>query len=351
MRIAHYAPLDFTTKGGVQTSVVSLSRAMLRLGHEVEVVALRPDPSAGVPTIPKEAFHRERYDVVNSHAHLCFWSSPARRGVRCHVHTLRGTTLGLRLACRRLRAAANPRNWLGVLSEWRAAHESDRVIALGSAVREEAVRLYRVSRAKMTIVPNGQWTTGVPPTPAARQQWRQRLGLTDKEIVFLFVGRDSDYVKNAPRLVAAYADARLRRRQIRLVMVPGGAQAPAEVVRTGPLGQGELSGLYHAADAVAVVSRYESFCNVLVESMGAGLPCLTTPVGAAPDLIVTGQNGVLLAPDARDLSDWMVRLVDAPAWRRSLGTRAKETVQHLTWDRIAEQTLAVYERALREASP
>jgi len=58
VRIAQYCPLDLTTKGGLQTAVLCLSRALTRLGHEVEVVCQRGEPAAGLPFVSRTAFNR-----------------------------------------------------------------------------------------------------------------------------------------------------------------------------------------------------------------------------------------------------------------------------------------------------
>ena len=348
MRIAHYAPFDFAAIGGAQAAVVFLSRALLRLGHQVEIVCHRGAPDLEVPSVPLRTFEPERYDVVHSHAHLCLWSPWFRRRVRCHLHSLHGTTLGLRLACGRPKAIVNPGNWRGVIAEAYAAHLADHVIAVSRRARQDAIRLYGVPGGKVSVIPNGHGATGRSLPAAVRARWRQRLGLSDETVAFLFVGREEDYVKNVRRLLWAYRLVRQTTDHIRLVMAPGGRAAPPGVVATGILSHAEVSELYAAADALVSTSFYEGCSVVIVEAMAAGLTVLATPVGAAPELIEHLSNGVHLAREGRDLPGWMERVAEDAALRRRLGTAGRQAVRRYTWDHIAARTVEVYERTLQE---
>jgi len=347
VRIAQYCPLDLTTKGGLQTAVLCLSRALTRLGHEVEVVCQRGEPAAGLPFVSRTAFKPERYDLVHTHAHLCAWPVWLRRRVKRHVHTLHGTTLGLRLACRRPKALLNPQNWRGVAAEAYAAHLADRAIAVSGRARNEAVRLYRVPAWKVSVVYNGYEPAKASPSSATRAQWRRRLALGDGEVMFLFVGRNEDYVKNVRRLLWAYDLTRGQTPRLRVVMAPGGRAAPPGVVATGALSHAEVSELYAAADALVSTSFYEGCSVVIVEAMAAGLTVLATPVGAAPELIEHLSNGVHLAREGRDLPGWMERVAEDAALRRRLGTAGRQAVRRYTWDHIAARTVEVYERTLQ----
>lgn len=345
MRIALYAPLDYTAIGGVQVVVLGLAEAFQRLGHEPTVIARCPLPGSTVSFLPPGAFHPERYDVVNSHAHL--WSpliAPPGR-VPCHVHTIHGTTLGCRIACRRLRAVLNPQNWLGVVGESFGMHLSRHVIAVSNSARAEAVRCYHVTSSKISVVTNGLHTGLLADAPRFRATWRRRLGLDDDSVVFLFVGRDDDYFKNAPLALAGYRLARKKNPALRLVMVPGTAADGEDVIATGPLPHADVATLYGAADAVISTSRFEGCALTILEAMGAGLPVIATPVGAVPELIRHLDTGIRLAPDGRDLALWLLRVAENPALRRHLGAAARRVALQFDWNDVAERTLHVYERA------
>ena len=62
-----------------------------------------------------------------------------------------------------------------------------------------------------------------------------------------------------------------------------------------------------AADLFVFPSEYEGFGLSIVEAMAAGLPIVTTPVGAATEVVRPGSNG------------WLVPVADAPALAAALG--------------------------------
>jgi glycosyltransferase involved in cell wall biosynthesis len=63
---------------------------------------------------------------------------------------------------------------------------------------------------------------------------------------------------------------------------------------------------------------------VILEAMAAGLPVVATPVGAVADVIVDGENGVLVPPgDARALAAALARLAADAEERRRLGRAAR----------------------------
>jgi glycosyltransferase involved in cell wall biosynthesis len=119
-----------------------------------------------------------------------------------------------------------------------------------------------------------------------------------------------------------------------------------EVLLAGEVSDGGLAELYAQADVFALFSRFEAFGLVYFEAMARGVPVLTHRLGAGSRLLTGGA--VLTAPYARDeAAAALVRLVNDEALRRRLGAEGRALVQRQhSWERCAEQTLAVYEEAL-----
>ncbi|MBU4464301.1 MAG: glycosyltransferase, partial [Actinobacteria bacterium] len=110
----------------------------------------------------------------------------------------------------------------------------------------------------------------------------------------------------------------------------------------------ELSERYRRLDVVAVPSIpwpgwLEQFCRVAVEAMASGVPVVASRSGAIPDVV--GDRGILVEPgDPRALRDG----IDAALTRWSdLRTLGLAHADDFTWERVAEQHLALY----REVSP
>lgn len=90
----------------------------------------------------------------------------------------------------------------------------------------------------------------------------------------------------------------------------------------------ELIRLYAEADVFVLPTWREGFPNVVLEAMAAGLPIVATPVGAIPDAVGDGREGLLVPPrDPDALAAALAKLVADPALRRAMGARARARVE------------------------
>jgi glycosyltransferase involved in cell wall biosynthesis len=68
---------------------------------------------------------------------------------------------------------------------------------------------------------------------------------------------------------------------------------------------------------------------VLLEAMCHGVAVVTTPVGGIPDLLVDGQNGLLIPPGRpAAIAEALLRLLQNPEERDRLGLAGQRTVQN-----------------------
>ncbi len=61
----------------------------------------------------------------------------------------------------------------------------------------------------------------------------------------------------------------------------------------GRLSQAEVKKQYYNSDCLIVTSRYETFCNVIIEAMMCGLKVISTNVGIANE-VINKENGVII---------------------------------------------------------
>jgi glycosyltransferase involved in cell wall biosynthesis len=109
------------------------------------------------------------------------------------------------------------------------------------------------------------------------------------------------------------------------------------------LARDEVVAAYRTADVFLFGSEVECAPLVLVESMAAGLPFVSTPVGNAEDL---ADAGVVCPPD--ELADGLARLLSAPSLRASLGQRGRERwdAEH-RWSRVIDKYEALFAELTR----
>ena len=83
-----------------------------------------------------------------------------------------------------------------------------------------------------------------------------------------------------------------------------------------------------AADMFILPSYSEGMSLSLLEAMAAGLPAIASDIAGNRALVADDQSGLLVPPrDVRALSLAVVRLIEQPALRAALGSRARQDVQ------------------------
>jgi glycosyltransferase involved in cell wall biosynthesis len=111
----------------------------------------------------------------------------------------------------------------------------------------------------------------------------------------------------------------------------------------------DVGGLLARADLYVLASRREVFPMALCEAMASGVPAVAMEYRpGVREIMRDGVDGVVVpAGDVSALAAAMARLMDDPAERRRLGTRAVEVVQRYGVDRV----LGLWEELLRGLAP
>jgi glycosyltransferase involved in cell wall biosynthesis len=89
----------------------------------------------------------------------------------------------------------------------------------------------------------------------------------------------------------------------------------------------------------------EPFGIIPIEAMACGIPVIASPAGAQRDAVIHGTNGFLApATDPELLTGRLRQLIAAPMLREGYGIAAASRARaRYSWDRIARETLAIYE--------
>jgi glycosyltransferase involved in cell wall biosynthesis len=103
--------------------------------------------------------------------------------------------------------------------------------------------------------------------------------------------------------------------------------------------------MYALSDVYVLPSMFENFPACLLEAMASGCVPLSTTVCGIPEMIESGQNGILIPPnDVEALVKSIVGLVDDRSLRVKLATNARKTVEiKFDWGRTVAQTVKYYE--------
>jgi len=239
-----------------------------------------------------------------------------------------------------------------------ALRRARRVITVSRSSRRDLVNLFSADRQRMVVVANG-----VDPSLAERpeketlEKLKARHGL--RSPLILVVANDKPH-KNLDLVLRAYHLAVREHRIPGQLVFLGGADAKSRLrVRAERLGLGDrvrllgkvprddLHTLYHVAAALLHVSLYEGFGLPVLEAMCAGLPVVTSNLGAMREL---GEGAARLVNplEVDEVAEALERvLVDDPLRRRMIDAGRKKA-DTMGWDRTVEETVAVYRLALGE---
>jgi glycosyltransferase involved in cell wall biosynthesis len=117
------------------------------------------------------------------------------------------------------------------------------------------------------------------------------------------------------------------------------------VTFTGRIEPSAVRNEYLKARAFVLLSREEGLPNVVLEALAAGVPVLSTPVAAVPDIVKDDRNGFLFGfGDDRALAQTIDRLWSDPALHERLARGALETARAFTWDHIVPEIEKLLER-------
>jgi len=137
-------------------------------------------------------------------------------------------------------------------------------------------------------------------------------------------------------------------RSLRRCVAARGLDGVVEV--SGAVVGAEKAGLLASSDVLVLPSHAEGMPICVLEAMQAGLAVVTTDVGALPEMIESGRDGLLIeAGDVTALAAAMRRLAEDPPLRWALGTRARhKAATRFGWARMRARLLGLYERLAGE---
>jgi glycosyltransferase involved in cell wall biosynthesis len=364
---------EFPPLGGGGARVVhGLSRELVRLGHEVDVVTMGWDGLPREQAVEGVLVHRvpcarrarhvctgrealsyllaamplalklarqRRYDL--NHTHFIFpdgviaWLLRRRTGLP-YVITAHGSDVPgynphrLRLAHRLLAPA------------WRAVvHDAAHLICPSETIRSLVVR--QQAESKITRISNGTDPDRFRPTADGSGilsvcKMFERKGIQHllRALEGVPLEQEVQIVGDGPYLPT-------------LEELAARTRVPVRFSRWLDHGSVELTQLYERSGIFVLPSESENFPISLLEAMSAGLAIVTTQGTGCAEVV--GEAALLVPPkDVDALRAALVRLICNPDLRASLGAAARRrVVENFGWPVIAQQYLALYRHHVHDS--
>jgi glycosyltransferase involved in cell wall biosynthesis len=236
----------------------------------------------------------------------------------------------------------------------------DGVIVLGEVGKRCFAAATSVPPGKITVIPNGFDVDAFDVPPGERDAVRSEMGLAASDLVIGCTSR-IDVQKGQLELVEAFRLALRHFTNARLVLVGEptmheGLQymdflkrkvaeygLDSRIVFTGF--RRDVPRILAGLDVFVMPSYEETFGNCLVEAMLAGLPCVATDAGGAPEIVEGGRVGLLAEPrSVESLARALGLLLENPGLRRDLGARARESARlRFNLDGVLDRAERLYE--------
>jgi glycosyltransferase involved in cell wall biosynthesis len=385
--VAQHA-MALSDNGSVQagdTRLLELSRSLASKGHRLTVYAQRHDaalperaevePGVTVEYIgPADGQHLGEPGLL---AHVPAFSRPLHERLRHSrpdvVHALRWTSgLAALAATRDLRipvvqsfdslGVAERRHHMIALDagierirlEPAIGRSASAVVAGSSDEQSDLTRL-GVPRRSIRVVPSGVDTDEFAPEgPVAERASRPRLvtmaDLSEHdELGTLFQALSR--VPGADLVVAGGPPRDELRHDLgyrRLAKLADSLGVCDRVTFAGQIGRTELPPLLRSADLLVSVSEYDPSGTLAVQAMACGTPVIASATsGGQADAVLDGTTGILVPPGRPALLAQRIRqLLAHPMLLEAFSVAAVDRARsRYSWDRIAHETLAVYDTA------
>lgn len=202
----------------------------------------------------------------------------------------------------------------------RALTAARHLVTWSNWTKSSLVADYGMPAEKITVIPPGIDT--------AQWSFPRNIARTDARLHLLFVGGDftrkgGDVLLKAFRSLPAFVNAELHLVTNAHEVEEG--EPHIHVYRNVAPNSEKLLNLFRQADIFVFPTRADCLPLAIMEAMAAGLPIITTLVGALPEAVISGETGLVVPPDDPPALANAIRLLAAdPDLRMQLGDRARE---------------------------
>ena len=207
---------------------------------------------------------------------------------------------------------------------------TDAFLAVGPAVAAEAI-VRRIAPSERVRTIGVAVSSGLAPELSDQAEARRLLGVPPGMRVVGTVGR-LDFQKAPEDFVNALAG--LHRKDVYGVWIGDGplrAKTEKLAARRGLTGRmsflgerSDVANLLPGLDVFAMASRYEGLPCAIVEAMAAARPVVATAVNSVPNVVISGETGLLVPPGRPDLlSRALGYLIENPTVAARLGAAGR----------------------------
>lgn len=227
-----------------------------------------------------------------------------------------------------------------------AVERADTVICISKSTKNDLLKTLKIPENKITVVHLGFDKLSLKEETESDQQFKPYL---------LYVGNRHGY-KNFNGLIKAYASSSKLKNDFDIVAFGGRQFNPREIELFSKHGLNSnqvrhlngddthLGKLYRMARAFVYPSIYEGFGLPPLEAMANLCPVISSNTSSMPEVI--GEAGRFFDPlDVEQIREAIESTVYSDKAINDLIQAGTKRLEHFSWKKCCEQTLAIYQKA------
>ncbi|OGT34833.1 MAG: hypothetical protein A3F11_08410 [Gammaproteobacteria bacterium RIFCSPHIGHO2_12_FULL_37_14] len=221
-----------------------------------------------------------------------------------------------------------------------------------------SVPKHKITIEKMTVDIVGQQQYYHQLPSHFRTMKRSKLGLTNKDFVFLFIGRLIER-KGVLDLIDSFSEIKHVNAKC-IIAGDGPLQSTVEaaaknnpnIIYAGWMENQALLDLYYLSDVFVLPAHWEPWGLVINEALAAGKPVIVSDqVGCIDDLVIPSETGKIFpALDAHALTQCMTDFLINPKQCESYSKNAHALISQWTLQDQAKQMCEVWQRLIQSAT-
>lgn len=220
--------------------------------------------------------------------------------------------------------------------------ECHKIICVSQSTAADAQKLLQLPSQKIVVIPEAlPERFNQDPSPQMLSALKSKYSLSDYVIA---IGTRQPR-KNLPRLISAFQHYKGKCRLPEKLVIVGGSgwgnlmpENTPDVCFTGFLPDAELLALLSGAKAFVYPSLYEGFGLPVLLAFRQSIPVVASNISSLPE--VAGDAAILVNPQSEE--EIAVGMATAIKSSRRLVAAGKIQLRQFSWEKAAQQTLAVY---------
>jgi len=262
-----------------------------------------------LPKVLKEKHESEKFDLVHINGFNSYWFIRKLINIP-HVLTVHHTTQDVlesnkKKILYRIKDLSGENNYLFPIIEKKAVKCANKIIAVSEFTKRRIIEIHKINPDDIHVIYNGinKYSGNSKINP---KKFKEKENLPDKKMI-LFVGRVNDPRKGLHALIKAFKGVL---EEIDAILVVLGSGDKTEFVKLseelkispniffkGYVAENSLNKFYQSCDVYICPSKLEGFGLTILEAISNGSPVIASNVGAIPEILEDGENGLLVDVD------------------------------------------------------